>query len=75
MPRLIDDARHVWHRFWSVRLSLIAAALGAVDAALPLIAPEGRGLRFALVTAGVSLAAAVARLVSQPKLHKEQDDA
>lgn len=72
--KLIDDARRVWPRLWSVRLSLLAAALGAIDAALPLIAPQGGGVRFALITAGVSLSAALARLVSQPKLHKEQDD-
>lgn len=73
--KLIDDARRVWPRLWSVRLSLLAAGLGAVDAALPLIAPQGGSVRFALITAAVSLGAAVARLVSQPKLKKDADDA
>lgn len=68
--RLIDDAGKTWHRLWSVRLSLAAGLLGAVDAALPFVAPEHASWRFAALTAGVSLAAAVARLVQQPRAHR-----
>ena len=66
--RLIDDAGRVWHRLWSVRLSILAALLGAADAALPFVAPEHASPVFAALVAAVSLAAAGARLVAQPKL-------
>jgi hypothetical protein len=67
MPLLIDDASKLWHRLWSVRLSLAAAGLGALSEALPYIAPEHASLHFAGLTGAVSLAAGVARLVAQPK--------
>lgn len=72
---LIDDARHVWHRLWSVRLALLSALLSAAEFALPLIPDAvadmvGRG-KFAAAAMIVSLAAGVARVVSQPKLHDE----
>lgn len=68
--RLIDDAGRLWHRLWSVRLSLLAAGLGAVDAAMPFLAPEHASRRFAAATAVVALAAGIARLVSQPKARR-----
>lgn len=71
--KLIDDAGRVWHKLWSVRLSLLAALLGAVDVALPFVAPSHRSVPFALLAAAVSLAAVLARLVTQPKLHKDDD--
>lgn len=66
--RLIDDAGQVWHKLWSVRLALLAAGLGAVDAALPFVAPQHASPLFAAMTAAVSLAAGLARLVQQRSL-------
>jgi hypothetical protein len=66
--QLISDAGRLWHRLWSVRLAILAAALGAVDAALPFVAPTHASPAFAGLTAAVSLAAAGARLVCQPSL-------
>jgi hypothetical protein len=71
--RLIEDAGRVWHRLWSVRLSVLAAVLGAADAALPFLAPPHASAAFAGLTAMVSLAAAGARLVAQPKLQGDAD--
>ncbi|HEX7639320.1 MAG TPA: hypothetical protein VF457_13065 [Burkholderiaceae bacterium] len=65
---LIDDAGRVWHRLWSVRLSVLAAVLGAADAALPFVAPAHASPAFSALVAAVSLAAAGARLVAQPAL-------
>lgn len=65
---LIEDAGKVWHRLWSVRLSLLAAALGAADAAMPFIAPEHASPRFAAAAAAVSVGAALSRLVAQPRM-------
>ena len=64
---LIDDARRLWLRFWSVRLSLLSALLSAAEFALPLI-PDGvaefigRG-KFAAAAFAISMGAAVARIV------------
>ena len=76
---MIEDASHVWHRLWSLRLTALSAALSAAEFALPMV-PDGvaefvgRG-KFAAAAFVLSMAAAGARLVSQPKLRKEQDDA
>jgi hypothetical protein len=65
---LIDDWKYLSTRLWSVRLSLIAAALGGVEVALPMFSDAlPRGL-FAGLSVGVAVAAAAARLVAQPKL-------
>lgn len=70
----IADARRIWHRLWSVRLMLLAAVLSAAEFALQL-APDviaaaiGRG-RFAAVAFVISVGAAVARIVAQPRLKK-----
>lgn len=71
---LIEDARRLWLRFWSVRLSLLSALLSAAEFALPLI-PDGvaefigRG-RFAGAAFAISMGAAVARIVAQPKARR-----
>lgn len=65
---LIDEWRTVLRKAWSVRLMLLAALLGALDTAMPFIAPEHASLRFAGLASAVSLAAAVARIVAQPKM-------
>jgi len=70
---LIDDAGRVWHRLWSVRLSLLAAALGAADALAGFLMPAHPRLIVALAATGLSFAAAIARLVAQPKLRGDSD--
>ncbi|HEY0955830.1 MAG TPA: hypothetical protein VGE36_13780 [Roseateles sp.] len=73
--KLIDDARHVWHRLWSVRLALLGALFSAAEFAVSL-APEsvaeivGRG-RFAAVAFVVGIGAAIARVVQQLRLTDE----
>lgn len=75
---LIDDARRVWYKLWSLRLNLLAALLSSVEAVIHLapdlfVAKLGQG-RFALAALVVSLGAAFARIVKQPKLHKDGDE-
>lgn len=67
---LVPHWRVVLNRAWSVRLALISAALSGAEVALPYIAPAERSGSFALLAGFVSIAAAVARLVAQPKLWK-----
>lgn len=67
---LIDDWRRKFHRLWSVRLALIAAVLSAIEVAInwwlsgkPPLIVIGAGL--------FSLCAAIARVISQPRLNDE----
>ena len=65
--KLIDDVKDA-PQFWSLRLSVVAAALSAVEVALPLfetVVPTGV---FASLSMLVAVAAAVARVVKQEKL-------
>ncbi|WP_128827878.1 hypothetical protein [Achromobacter mucicolens] len=67
---LIQNWRQKWPRLWSVRLALVAALLSAVEVAMnvwltgkPPLIVIGAGL--------FSLCAAIARVVSQPRLNDE----
>jgi hypothetical protein len=72
--KLIDDCRDVWHKLWSIRLSILAAVLAvceilaALQPVLPLLPafiPPGM---FAALSALVALAAAGSRVIKQEKL-------
>lgn len=63
---LIEDAGRVWSRLWSVRLTLLAGGLGALEVGLTYFAPEHASPFYAAGAALVSFAAAVARIVAQP---------
>lgn len=71
---LINDADAVWHKLWSVRLSLLAAVLEGVNAFLGYVVPDHPGPILAILAAGVSAAAAIARVIAQPALKKDSDD-
>lgn len=62
--KLTSDAKQA-HRLWSVRLAVIAAALAAMEASLPLwdgIVPDNV---FAAASSAVGVAAAIARVIRQ----------
>ncbi len=67
---LIDDWKCVWHRLWSVRLSLLAAVASAGEAAFQYWA-TGKPAWIALSAAAISLGASVARVVAQTSLSEE----
>lgn len=70
---LIWNWRQVLKRAWSIRLTLLASALGAAEFVLPLFMddpPIERGL-FAALAALVSFSAAIARVVSQPSVRED----
>ncbi len=64
--RLIDDAGKLWHRFWSVRFSIVAVLVSAVDAGWQ-VHMTGQPPYLALLTAAISAGAGFSRLVAQPK--------
>lgn len=67
----IPDWKRIARKAWSVRLAVLSGLLSAIEFALPYIAPQQPSRRFAAAAAVVALAAAIARLVAQPRLHDE----
>lgn len=65
--RLIDDAGILWHRLWSVRLSLVAGVASGLDAGWQAWV-LGQPPYIAIITSLISFGAAGARIVAQPKL-------
>lgn len=64
---LIENWRKLALRLWSIRLALLAAGLSAIEFALPFIPLQVPSRTFAALAFVVSISAAVARLVAQPK--------
>ena len=67
---LLDDWRQVLRRAWSIRFSLMAAALTAAEVVVPLfgdVLPRGV---FVLLAFSASIGATVARIVAQPEMHR-----
>ena len=70
--RLIEDWKHVAKHAWSIRFIVLAALLSGVEIVLPMFDDTmPRGL-FAVLTLIVTVAAAVARLIPQPKMRGEK---
>ena len=67
--QLIDDWKKLAPRLWSVRLSLLAALASGIEAGISLYLDQRP---WAAIVAGlVSVGAAIARLIAQPKLHAD----
>jgi hypothetical protein len=64
---LIEDAKAVWHKLWSVRLSLLAAAISTAQAAMD-AANSGQARPAVIAAAIIAAASAIARLIQQPAL-------
>jgi hypothetical protein len=73
--QLIDDARAVARRAWSMRFIYVSVVLGAVDAAMPFFAPEKPSRAFGLLAVATTIAAGIARLVAQPRTLRRRRDA
>jgi len=72
--KLIKNARRIWHRLWSVRLSLLAAVLAAVESVFSYWTTGHAPLIVA--GAGVfSLAASISRVIAQDSLHDGEEEA
>lgn len=68
MMQLDPQWRDILRRAWSVRLMLLAALLSAAEAVLPFFSDEIDRRLFALLLAGLTFAALIARLVAQKGL-------
>lgn len=69
---LIDNAKEVLFKAWSIRLALLSAIISAMEVALPFfttfIPPNTMAILAVLTSAG----AAIARLVAQPNTLPQQ---
>lgn len=63
---LIQDAKDVLLRAWSVRLALLSAALSTLEVALPFFTTLIPPNTMAILAVCTSAGAAVARIVAQP---------
>ena len=70
--RLIEDWKHVLKHAWSIRLVLLAALLSGLEVILPMFSDVIPRNVFALLSLFVTVAAAVARLVPQPRMRGEK---
>lgn len=68
--KLIPDWRKLWLKLWSVKLSLVAAFLSGLEVAFS-VWIENKPAIFAGIAFVLSLGAAVARIVAQPKAYAE----
>ena len=73
----IDDVGRVWHKLWSIRLSLLAAALNAAVVVASMALPAHTSVRVAagvgVLAFSAAVASAYARTVRQPALDKDCD--
>jgi len=63
---LIDNAREVLLKAWSIRLALLSALLSAMEVALPFFTDFVPPNTMAVLAVLTSAGAAIARLVAQP---------
>lgn len=66
--QLIENAKTVLLKAWSVRLALLAAVFSAAEVALPFFAPFVPPHTMAIMAVVASSGAAIARVVAQPKM-------
>jgi len=65
--RLVDNWRTVLRKAWSIRMILLSSALTGVEMALPLFTDAFPRNVFLGLSIGVAIAAAVFRIIAQPK--------
>ncbi len=66
---LIEDAKSVMLKAWSVRLALLGAAFSAAEVALPFFGPFLPEKTMAVMALLASMGAALARVIAQPSIH------
>lgn len=68
---LLPDWKKIARRAWSFRLTIIAALLSGAEVVLPLFIDVLPRNLFASLSFVAVVGAAVARVVSQPRMHQE----
>lgn len=70
---LIPNSRKIWHRLWSVRLALLSSVAGSSAAVFAFLGEQRGSFPLVILSSILSIGAAVARLVAQPKLHGSEE--
>lgn len=65
---LIEEWGKVLKKAWSMRFLYVAMALSAAEVAMQFLSPDYTGGRFAALSFAVSMAAAVSRVIAQPRM-------
>ena len=68
---LLPDWKKIARRAWSFRLTIIAALLSGAEVVLPLFIDVLPRNLFASLSFVAGVGAALARVVSQPRMHEE----
>lgn len=68
---LHPDWKRILRKAWSVRLNLLAAFFGGLEVILPMIESSMPRGTFLVLSLALSCAAPIARVVAQPKMHRE----
>jgi hypothetical protein len=72
MLHLIPDWKRRWRKLWSIRLAVLAALLSGVELLVPYFDGMLPPRMFAVLAALTAIAAALARIVAQPKAAPER---
>lgn len=67
---LIDNAKEVFLKAWSIKLSMLSAVLSAAEVALPFFTDFVPPSTMAVLAVFTAAGAAAARLVAQPAIKK-----
>lgn len=67
---LIDNAKEVFLKAWSIKLSMLSAVLSAAEVALPFFTDFVPPRTMAVLAVFTAAGAAAARLVAQPAIKK-----
>lgn len=69
---LVENWKAVAKQAWSVRLTLLAALSAVIGAVLPYV--DKGGETFIILSAILAVCAALARVISQPSIHSQEQD-
>ncbi len=69
--KLVDDWKRITQKAWSFRLTVLAAGLAGAEMALPYLSDLFPPRLFLALSMAVTIGAAIARIVAQPKMHDD----
>lgn len=73
--KLIDDWKTVMQQAWSMRLALLTAIFSAGEVVLPFFVDFVPPHTMAILAVLTATGAAIARIVAQPEMHKNDNQA
>lgn len=68
---LVQDWKRIMRKAWSFRLTVLASGLAGAEMALPYVSDLFPPRLFLALSMAVTIGAAIARIVAQPKMHDD----